>query len=50
MGFPLLRLIPIESRPTHRRCAGVDMKSRLIAIVIHKRGIYGRLQLSQFVV
>jgi len=25
------------------------MKSRLIAIVIHKRVIYGRLQLSQFV-
>ena len=42
MEFPLLRLIRLESRTTRRRCAGGDMKSRLIAVVIHKRVIYGR--------
>ena len=52
MGFPLLRLIRLESRPTGRRCAGGDMKSRLIAVVIHKRFIYGRFNstsLSPFI-
>ena len=48
--FPPSRLMQLKDRPIIRRCAGGRMKSRRIGVAIHKRAIYGRLQLSQFVV
>jgi hypothetical protein len=46
LQFPLLRL---KGWPMIRRCAGGYRKSRRIAVALHKRDIYGRFQLSQFV-
>jgi hypothetical protein len=46
LSIPRLWLTRLKSRPIIRRCAGRHKKSRWIAVVIHKREICGRLQVS----